>query len=122
MRKVLLDTNFILSCFRKKIDFFEDLKFNGLKILIPDQVILELERIVNSKKKLRFREEAELALKFLKQNDFEKVDLKNKYVDEGILKIAKDNKNLIIATLDKDLKKKLRNNKMVIRGRVLEIV
>ncbi len=121
MKKVLLDTNFILSCLRKKIDFFEEIKFMGLKIIIPNQVINELKKISQSKKKLRFREEAKLALILLSRNSFEKIDLENNYVDKGIVKFIEKNPNYIIATLDAELKKKVKS-KLVIRGKKLEIL
>ena len=122
MKQVLLDTNFILTCIRNKIDFFEDIKFMGLKILIPKQVISEIERISESKKKLRFREEAKIALALLKKSKFTKIDLKNKNVDNGIAKYAKEG-SVTVATLDRELKQKIKGQKMVIRGKKkLEII
>ncbi|MBU2562207.1 MAG: hypothetical protein KKF68_00925 [Nanoarchaeota archaeon] len=123
MNKVILDTNFILSCIRNKIDFFEEIKFMGLDIIIPKQVILEIERITKSKKKLRFREEAQIALKLLKENKFRKIDLKRKNVDKAIIQYAEKNTNLVIATLDKEIKNKTKNLKLVIRGKKkLEVI
>jgi len=119
--KVLLDTNFILSSIRKKIDFFEELKFMGAKILIPSQVISELTRITESKKKLRFREEAKLGLKLLEKNNYEKIDLGINYVDKGILKFIEKNPETIVASLDVEIKKKSRK-KLIIRGKKLEIL
>lgn len=115
MKFTLLDTNFILSCIRKKIDFFNDIKFLGLKIIIPIQVINELENLT-LKGKLKFREESKLALNILKKNSFEKVDLNIKNVDNGIVKLAKEHKDYIIATLDKGIQSKIKNNKLIIRG------
>jgi rRNA-processing protein FCF1 len=115
MKFTLLDTNFILSCIRKKIDFFNDIKFLGLKIIIPIQVINELENLT-LKGKLKFREESKLALNILKKNSFEKVDLNIKNVDNGIVKLAKEHEDYIIATLDKGIQSKIKNNKLIIRG------
>jgi rRNA-processing protein FCF1 len=115
MKFTLLDTNFILSCIRKKIDFFNDIKFLGLKIMIPIQVINELENLT-LKGKLKFREESKLALNILKKNSFEKVDLNIKNVDNGIVKLAKEHEDYIIATLDKGIQSKIKNNKLIIRG------
>jgi len=123
MKKVILDTNFILTCVKQKIDFFEDIKFMGMQILIPKQVIRELESISNSKKKNHIRENAKLTLKLLEKNSFKKIDLKNKNVDKALIKIAKEDLELIIATLDRELKKKIKNQKLVIRGKKkLEVV
>jgi len=123
--KILLDTNFILSCVKQKIDFLEELFFLGYGILIPKQVFLELDNISKSKQKHYFRNNAALALKILKnaEGSFDDVNLKDNNVDRGIEKFAKFNKGVIIATLDEELKKKIPNKKLVIRGKKkLEII
>jgi len=122
MKFVILDTNFILSCVRKKIDFFTEIKYLGLKIIIPIQVITELEKISKTGK-IKFQEEAKFSLKLIKKNSFEKIDLKIKNVDNGFVNIAKENKELVIATLDKEIQNKIKNQKMIIRGnKKLEII
>ena len=122
MKQVLLDTSFILTCIRNKIDFIEELTLQGSEVLIPKQVIQEIKRITESKKKLRFRDEAALALKFLENSIFKKIDLKTKNTDNGIVKYSKD-KNVIVATLDRELKRKVKGQKMIIRNKKkLEIV
>jgi len=104
------------------VDFIEELSLQGLKILIPKQVIFEIERISASKKKLRFREEAKLALKLLNKSKFKKPDLKNKNTDKGIIAYSKKH-DIITATLDRELKQKVKGQRMVIRGKKkLEIV
>lgn len=122
-RFVLLDTSFILTCIKQKIDFFEQLESEGFRIIIPKQVIYELEKIASSKQKLHFRENANSSLKLLKKSNFKKIDLKTKAVDAGLIKFAKGNPKTIIATLDRELKKKIQNPKLVIRGKKkLEII
>ena len=122
MKDILLDTNFILSCIRRKLDFFNDLKFRGFKILIPAEVIGELEKISETGGK-KFKEEAKIALNLLKKNSFEKIHLNTKNVDNGIVKIAGEHREYIIATLDRVIKKKIENQKLVIRGNgKLEII
>ena len=126
-RFVLLDTNFILTSFKEKIDFFEEIKFLGMKILIPKEVINEIKRIVVSKKKLHFRKDAELALKVLekKKTSFKKVNLVHygKNTDKKIKNFADKHRNIVVATLDKQLKKKIKNPKLVIRGKnTLEVI
>ena len=123
MKKVLLDTNFILTCIKQKIDFFEELELKGFQILIPKQVIGEIEKITNSKKKLHFRENAKLALKLSEKNSFKEIDLGKKDVDKGLIAFAKENKDAIVATLDREIKNKIQNRKLVIRRKKnLEIV
>lgn len=117
MRHALLDTNFILSCIRKKIDFFEDIQLMGLSVIIPKQVIEEIKGLSKSKP------EAEIALKILEKNVFKKVTLHGRNVDNGIVKIAKENENYVIATLDRGIKNQIKNQKLAIRGeKKLEIV
>ena len=115
MSQTILDTNFILSCVKNKIDFFEEIKFMGLQIIIPVQVINEIKRLKNRN--------SGLAIKILEKNSFKKIDLGKGHVDKRIIKFAKQNPQAVIATLDRELKKKVKNNKMVIRGtKKLEII
>lgn len=121
MKKILLDTSFILTCIRNKIDLFEELFLEGYKIIIPEQVIREIKKFEDKKT------EAKLALKMLEKDFYEKIDLGsvrgNKTVDNKIIHFAKENKYTIIATLDREIKNKIPNDIMVIRGRKkLEVI
>ena len=117
MKKVILDSSFIISCVKQKIDFFEEIKLIGLRVLIPTQVINEIEKVANSKKKFHIKKNAKLALEILKTSDFKKIELESEYVDDGLVEFAKKNKSVIVATLDRELKKKLKNSKLIIRGK-----
>lgn len=122
MTYIVLDTNFILSCIKKKIDFFNIIYLMGIKIIIPIQVLDELKKI-SVEGRGRFKDDAKIGLKILKQRDFKKVDLHMKNVDNGIVKLCLKNKNYIIATLDNEIKNKIKNKKMIIRGeKTLEII
>ena len=115
----ILDTSFILTCLRQKIDFFDEITLAGLNILIPQQVIKEIENLSESKK------EAKVFLKLLEKekNSFKKVDLKSKNVDKGIIRFAEKNKEIIVATLDKEIKDKTSNKKMVVRNKkTIEVI
>ncbi len=115
MKSALLDTNFILTCIKQKIDFFEELKFMGLGILIPAQVIRELKNLKIP--------ESEFALKFLNKNDFREIDIGKGEVDRRIKLFAEKNPEILVATLDKELQKNLKNKKIIIRGeKKLEII
>jgi rRNA-processing protein FCF1 len=127
MAQVLLDTNFMITSVKEKIDFFDKLERLGFKILIPKQVINELKIIVASKKKLRIRRDAKLILKILekKKGRFRRVDLAKygKNTDNKIKGFGDKHRKIVIATLDKELKKKIQNPKLVIRERKkLEII
>ena len=110
MDNIILDSSFIITCIKQKIDFFEELV--GTQILIPKQVINEIKNL-NSK----------LALKLLEKNKFKKIDLGKGHTDKKIIKFAKENPKTIIATLDREIKNKTKNQKLIIRGKKkLEIV
>ncbi|MBU1252415.1 MAG: hypothetical protein KJ905_03855 [Nanoarchaeota archaeon] len=112
MRQAILDTSFILICVKQKIDFFNYLFEEGIKPIIPLQTISELKCL-----------DAELALKILEGNKFQTVRLPGKDADNAIIKFAKKNPEAIVATLDVGLKKKIKNRKLVIRGKKkLEII
>jgi len=117
MKKVVLDTNFILSCIRKKIDFFEEIKLMGLKPIIPEEVVSEITKFKEKKP------EAELALKIIKKNNYKKIELGKGHVDKKIINYSKKYPEIIIATLDREIKNKTKNHKLVIRGnKKLELV
>ncbi len=117
MKQVVLDTSFILTAIKNRIDFIEGITFLGLTPTVPIQVIYELKNIVESSKKLKFRDDAILGLKILSRKKVKKIDLKNYYVDNGLISYAKGNKSAIIATMDKELKSKIPNQKLVIRAK-----
>ena len=112
MKKVILDTSFILTCVRQKIDFFEKISHEGMHIIIPSQTLKELRGLG-----------ADAALKIISQNEFETMNIPGKDADTAILKIAKKDPALVIATLDQGLQKKIKNPRMIIRGKKkLEII
>jgi len=112
MKQILLDTNFIISCIKNKIDFFDYIETEGYNIVVPEQVINELEGL-----------KKESALRLLEKNKFKTISLMGKIVDNSIINYANKNPSIIIATLDKELQKKIKNRKMIIRNRKkLEII
>jgi rRNA-processing protein FCF1 len=114
MKKVLLDTNFIITCIKEKIDFFEYLELEGYTILIPDRVIRELEKLKKNS-----------AIKLLKKEKgkFQIVFIPGKNVDNSIINFSKKNPEIVIATLDREMRKKIRNPKMSVRKKKkLEII
>lgn len=123
MKKAILDTSFILTCVKQKIDFLNEIKFMGMDVLIPEEVLDEVRKIMNSRKKLHFKEDAKLALKILDKGGFKKINIGTSYVDKGIVNFAEKNKDVIVATLDKKLKNKIKKPKLVIRGKKkLEVI
>ena len=122
MKYAVLDTNFILSCIRKKIDFFTEIPQMGLKILIPLQVLDELRKF-SRQGRGNLKQEAKLALTILENQEFQRIDLYERNVDNGLIKLAEKNRNYIIGTLDTEIKRKTRSSVLVIRGeKQLEII
>ena len=115
MKKVILDTSFILTAARQKIDFFYELETTGFKILIPEGVLKEIETISKSNRKGEVVGNAKLAMKIVKKGKYEKIKLSGKDVDKSIIKLARENSDLIVATLDREIKNKVKNSKLVIR-------
>ena len=107
MKKVILDTSFILSCVRNKIDFIEELKLIGFDVLIFKKVVEELKK---SKKK-----ESEISLKLLK--NIEPIDFGNSHADKQIISFAEKNPDVAVATLDRLIKKSVKNKKIIIRNK-----
>ena len=115
VKKVLLDTNFIISCLKNRIDFLEELQFGGFEIYVPEQVLRELENLKDYS--------AKIALNLLKEKRVEKVVLPVNYVDEGIARFCERHRDFVLATLDKELLDRVANPKMIIRNRKnLEII
>lgn len=104
MRQVILDTSFILTAIKQKIDFFHFLEREGIHPLIPEQTIKELKGLG-----------AELALEILKKNEFRIVKIPGRDADSAIIRFARENPTVVVATLDAGLQKKIRNHKMIIR-------
>jgi len=122
MKHAVLDTNFVLSCIRKKIDFFEKIPLMGMKIIIPIQVIDEIRKISRMGKG-KFKDDAKLALTLMEKNRFNRIDLHTRNVDNGLISLAKKNKNYIIGTLDTEIKNRTQSSVLVIRGeKRLEVI
>ena len=123
MKQVLLDTNFIVSCARQKIDFFHEIPLMGFEILIPEQVFDEIKKLSKSKESAKIREEADLALKIMNRSKFTSVKLRRNNVDDAIVEFAENNPDIVIATIDRELKERIKNRKMIISGlKTLEIL
>lgn len=115
MKQAILDTNFILTCIKQKIDFFEELKLLGIKPIIPKQVIRELQGLK--------KPEVELSIKILNKNKFKEIDIGKGHVDNRIMNYLKEHEDTFIATLDREIKKRTINSKIIIKEKKrLEII
>lgn len=113
MIKIVLDTNFLIYCAKQKIDYVE--KINNLissrhKLIVLSSVIEELKNIAEKTKKQKNKEAAALAVKII-ENYVKKKKIyilkTEKNADEAITNLVKKDKEIIVATQDKELKEKL---------------
>jgi rRNA-processing protein FCF1 len=105
--QIILDTNFILSSLEQKIDLFEqiDLLFPGVELVVPRQVILELETLRNRKElKIIERDAASLALQLLGRKKVKVLDLSGP-ADRVIVNYVLGNEKVIMASLDGGMRK-----------------
>jgi len=112
MRKILLDTNFIVACIKQKIDFLTELEEYDL--IVPNEVIGELKKLKKDKKtKIRDRQAAEVAVQMFKMCKLNQIDLrlgKDKNIDNAIADYI-NKKGIILASLDRKLRKKINNKR-----------
>jgi rRNA-processing protein FCF1 len=114
--EIILDTSFILTCIKEKIDFFDAEEFGQL--VLPDLVLYELEKLIKGNSKES--QQAKLALSIIGRNKdrFKIISLDKKNVDAGIKKYVSGRK-VIVATLDRELKRELKGKAgiLVIRAK-----
>jgi len=117
--KILMDTNFILACVKQKIDIINSVDFLNEKVdwVVPREVLNELESL-KDRKGIKFsdRNSAKVGLEIIALLEPEIIEIKNPNVDKGIADYL-SGKDILLATLDKELKKKVNNKKLVIRGK-----
>jgi|TARA_Y100000310_G_C20659652_1_gene803997 rRNA-processing protein FCF1 len=117
--EVLLDSSFIISCIRKRIDFLDQLKEQGFKPIVPREVLQEMKDLYKNKKSSQDdRIAINVANEMVQTRKVKKMKLGGKNVDEGL--IEKGNEGYFIATLDRAIKHSI-PNKIVInssKGRV----
>jgi len=124
--RILIDTNFAIACARQKIDFFNitcQLTINSIIWLIPNKVLEEIEKIsINKGKSVKDRQAAILFLDILeahknRKTEFENIHLKRQNVDDAIIEYCDQNPEVVLATLDKRIKSKLKNKILTIKGK-----
>ncbi len=113
MKRIILDTNFIMETAKNNIDLGKELLRiidSSYKLCIAEGTREELKKIAKENK-MRDREAAKFGLKMTEKMDTLKAEGKN--VDEKIKNLSDD--NTIIATQDKELKKRIKGHIIVVR-------
>ncbi len=121
MRKIILDTNFLLIPYQFNVDIFSEIRrvcdFK-YKLCIIDKTIDELKKImVNQKGKDKMA--AMLGLVFIEQNKITKIKTKEKKNVDNLI-ISNADKDTIVATQDAELKAQLKKKGIgliVLRGK-----
>ena|SRR3989338_1091195 len=109
--EVLLDTNFIISAIKQRIDFNEELKEMGFgRVIVPREVMQELKDL-RFKVPMADRHAIDIALEIFSSKKIEKAKVGGKNVDEGL--IAKGKQGAYIATLDAAIKRIVPNRVVI---------
>lgn len=116
MKAVLLDSNFMIYCLDKKIDFFEYFKLNGFSVFIPKEVLNEIERLSKSSK---FKQKFINLKKLLEIEKWNLVEIGGRYADSEIRKYLKENPKTVLASMDEKLVKSVNNKSIQIKGNQL---
>lgn len=115
MIKVILDTNFIIYCTENKLDYaaeIDNMMNEGYELVVPSQVVEEIEELGRSAKKFSDRTASFLALKILRSNNVKVIQTSAKYADEAIISMMRIGD--IVATLDQELRNKLKNSRVIV--------
>ena len=104
--EAILDSSFIISCMKKKVDFISQLEDQGFRVMLPREVFQELKDL---RFKVRHAERAAIdaAFDLFILRNVKKMTLGHKIVDRGL--IAKGKSGAYIATLDAAIKREVPN-------------
>ncbi len=108
--EVILDTNFVIACVKKKIDFITELEGQGFKVLLPKEVFEEIKDLkINSDPTTRTA--VNVALELFTKRKIKNVTLGDRQVDEGLIEFGK--RGAYIATLDAGIKRSVPNKVII---------
>ncbi|MDO8508625.1 MAG: PIN domain-containing protein [Nanoarchaeota archaeon] len=114
--EVILDTNFIISCIVKKIDFLSQLRERGFRVLVPREVLQELKDVrLQSKTAHEERMAIDIALEMLASKQIEKTTIGKGKVDD--LLIRRGLEGVYIATLDNGIKRRIPNKVVILNSK-----
>lgn len=111
--EVILDSSFIVSCVRRRIDFISELEGLGFKPVVPREVLQEIKDLTQ-KAGREDRVAAEMALKIVEERKVRKVGLGKSGVDEQLIK--KGRNGVYIATLDAAIKRSVPNRISIVNA------
>ena len=104
--QVLLDSSFIISCVRGRIDFLTQLEEQGFTPIVPREVLQEMKDLRTSSRASRNdRQAIDVALDIIEQRGVKKIGLGTGKVDDWLIKRGQE--GIFIATLDRAIKKRV---------------
>ena len=108
--EVLLDSSFILSCAKRKIDFLSRLEEEGFKVVIPREVLQELK---DARDGLKFNEKVALdgIMQLIEKRKVKKVGIGSGKIDEELIRRGKE--GIFIGSLDKEIKRNVQNRVII---------
>jgi len=107
LRCAVIDTNALIYSFLQKVDLFNELRSQGIKlIIVPRTVVRELEELKKQGGKLKIA--SNIALEFVKEK-CKFLNSEKKKTDLDLIDVAKKY-GCIIITNDKKLKRLARDN------------
>lgn len=106
MVEVICDTSFLIHLANHRIKNLAtlDTDIGNIRFLVPEIVHAELAKLARQEEKTR---EANATIQYIK--NFKKINIGGTFADDSILQYVKENGG-IIATIDKDLKYKIKNH------------
>ncbi len=105
--EAILDTNFIMACLKRNINFLDELEGQGFKPMLAHEVFQEL-RDLRKTATLSDRVALDLAFALFEKRTVHKMTLGHQKVDQGL--IAKGKKGAYIATLDAAIRRTVPNS------------
>ncbi len=115
MKKIILDTNFLMLPFQFKVDLFKEIDRiidEKYEIFIVDKTKEELEKLIKGGKE-KERKAAKLALQLIKKFNIKIINTQGNNVDDIIIQLK--DKDTIVATMDIELRKRLGGDVIVLR-------
>lgn len=105
MKKIILDTNFLTIPYQFNVDIFEEID----RIMEEDYELITLDKVVEELKRMKRGKDAvaaKIGLELIEKKNVKVIKTGDKKVDNAIVKLA--NKDTIVATNDRILRKKLK--------------
>src|SRR3989344_4443839 len=104
--EVILDSSFIISAVKNKVDFVNILRERGFSVKVPKEVLMELKDL-RQKVSHDERVAIDLGIELMQSNNVKKIALGKNKVDLSL--ISRGKTGSYIATLDNAIKREIPN-------------